>query len=212
MRSVGHDEEWGMPGDGEGPKSDDRRRTTSGTNTLVRTPETRDVDGTYPETISIAEPSRTDVIAVTYSRTPDEWLDAWRRSVGPRPENLAIVDVGGAVRSAAASTASSDLPPGPVAITTAEPTDLLGIFEQVRAYLDRWAGTNTPTVVCFHTITALLDHVDPERAFKWLYALTHTVREADACGYYRIDPAAHDPVVAETFVPLFDATQDPSDA
>lgn len=178
----------------------------TGVNTILRAPQTSDGDEACLDLVAGESPARTGVIAITYEATPDEWLEAWQARVGTRPNSLSLVDVGGTTRSTATRTAPPTPSPGPISITTAASTDLFGILQQARDALEQRAQTNRRVVVWFESITALLEHVDTETAFRWLHVLTCSAREAGADGYYRVDPTAHDSVLLDTFTPLFDET------
>ena len=153
----------------------------------------------YYGTLLPEDPSSVDVLAVDYRRTPEEYLEEWRRYIGGRPRRCGIVCVDGAARS---SGDGSEVGPGAVA-TVESPTDLTGLGITVGNYLESNGGSDT--IVTFDSLTMLLQYVERERAFRFLGVLGNRVEEADAVAHYHMDPKAHDDQEMATLSSLFDA-------
>lgn len=60
------------------------------------------------------------------------------------------------------------------------------------------------TTACFDSITALLQYVDGETAFRFLHALGAAFDDADVAAHYHLNPGAHDEETLRTLEPLFD--------
>jgi hypothetical protein len=153
-----------------------------------------------------------NLLWVTYTRGPDEKLQSWRRHSDATPANLGVVSVGDTMRSAAAASAavggpdagaSTDEVPNPVESVT-NPSDLTGLGITVGRYFDAW-GTDHPTSLCFDSVTALLQYVEFETAYRFLHVLSGRVAAAGAVGHFHVDPAAHDEQTLATLRTLFDA-------
>ncbi|MFB6298995.1 MAG: hypothetical protein ABEH65_01905 [Halobacteriales archaeon] len=69
-------------------------------------------------------------------------------------------------------------------------------------------ANNRPVVVCFHSLTALLQFVDEDIAFRFIHTLNGVVESHDGSVHYHIDSNAHSPEVMGTFRPLFDTVVD----
>lgn len=138
----------------------------------------------------------TNLLVLSYSDGPDPWLQNWRTHVGDIPSEVGFVHVGVKTRSAATlGTASRDpTPPGlPLAPdAVSDPSDLARLGIYASEYLESWADNGRQTVVYLDSLTELLEHVDSERAFRFLHYLTARVESVDGRGYYLIDPSAHD--------------------
>jgi hypothetical protein len=152
-----------------------------------------------------ADAEGTHVLAVSYTRSPDEWLEGWRSSVGPLPGRCTVVGMGETTRSAAASTGASVGPMADVTVVGENPEDLTGLGITLGERLDR------RTVLSFDSLTALLQYVDVELAFRFLHSLTGQVAGAGARAHYLLDPQAHDHRTVATLTELFDATVERTD-
>lgn len=168
-------------------------------------------DEACSDLLSTADPERTDLLAVSLMGSPDSRLDAYRRAApgGRLPAKVAIVTSGDVTRSAAAASTGTNtvLGPGGAQIATtsvSEPGDLTGIGMKVSKCLDSWADDGNQTVVCFHSLTVLLQYVDLQKAFQFLHVLTKRVESAGGVAHFHLDPAACDDRTAATIRSLFD--------
>jgi hypothetical protein len=156
-----------------------------------------------------------NLLWVTYTRGPDEVLESWRRHSDATPANLGVVSVGDTMRSAAAASAAVVGPdatdpdeattgaPNPVEAVE-NPSDLTGLGITVGQYFEAW-GTEQPTSLCFDSVTALLQYVEFQTAYRFLHVLSGRVAAAGAVGHFHIDPGAHDDQRVATLRTLFDA-------
>lgn len=136
-----------------------------------------------------APPAQLHVVAVTYNRPAAEFLAHARSSVGGDPATVRVVDTG----------SSDGSEPG---VVLASPDDLTGLEIAVGDPLPYDDGT---TVFCFDSLTALLQYVDRDRAFRFLHALVGRLWTADAYAHVHMDPAAHAPDTVAMLTSLFDA-------
>lgn len=113
------------------------------------------------------------------------------------------MNVDDSVRSAAAASPASA--GGPVSVrAVSSPADLTDLGISVNAFLSEWAGDGNRTVVCFHSVTTLLQYVDLQRAFRFFHLIAGRVREVDGLAHYHVDPSAHDDRTVNTLTTLFD--------
>lgn len=153
-----------------------------------------------------------DVLAVSYTRSGEEWLADWRAATGALPERTVVVGVDETVRGAEASEAAGRVTGEDHVRRTAEsPDDLTGIGITLSQHLASWGGDDTDTVVCFDSLTALLQYVPLERAYRFLHVLTGRTAAVDARADFHVDPTAHDERTIATLTSLFDAVVEPAD-
>ncbi|WP_442905065.1 DUF7504 family protein [Haladaptatus sp. ZSTT2] len=152
----------------------------------------------------LTPPTETDVnvLWVAYSRTPDNCLTHWHQHGNTQPADISIINVGDSVRSASAATGGGG--PGPIQ-TVASAGDLTGLGIAISNVLSQWAETDAQTVVCFDSLTALLQYVEPEKAYEFLHVLTGQLFAADAIAHFHISPDAHDDQTVAMLRSLFDA-------
>ncbi len=72
--------------------------------------------------------------------------------------------------------------------TLADPYDLSTVGINISSFLDDDGGT----VVCFYSLTTLLETVGVERLLRFLNILTNRLAAADAVGQFYLDRSEHD--------------------
>jgi len=140
----------------------------------------------------IARPTDRHVLQVAYGRSSAAVVDDWRTHHDGLPASLAVVGP---------ETEGTGTLPESVHHTSVAPDDLTGIGIAVGRYLDRWQGT---PVVCVDSLTALLEHVDQDRLFRFMHTLTGRFVAAGAAAHVHLDPAAEDERTVATLATLFD--------
>ncbi|WP_255195004.1 DUF7504 family protein [Halorarius litoreus] len=136
-----------------------------------------------------AAPDQLNVMAVTYNRGAGAWIDHTESALGGAPRSIRLVDTGG----------GSEADP---AVGVEAPDDLTGLEIAIADPLPYDDGT---TVFCFDSLTALLQYVDTDRAYRFLHALVERLWSADVYAHVHMAPGAHDPQTVVTFAALFDA-------
>jgi hypothetical protein len=169
---------------------------------LVLAPVTPDGTEAYwrtlVETVPHA-PAQTEIVTATYTRSGHEWLADWQAGVGEFPASGTVIDVGGLLRSAATQSGETEMQMGPLSITTTDPGDLESLVKTVSDHLD-----GSARVVSVESLTAVLEHVDQDTAFRYLHLFTHRLRATDGVGFLQMDPGVHDEQTIQTFSRLFD--------
>lgn len=173
---------------GEGP--------TDSTHVFVAEPGARATDADIAHT--------GNVLGVTYRTQAEEWLGG----VQAGADRTAVVSVGEHSRTAAAATgtdAGADLVASATGTveTVADVTDVATVGTLVNDYLSAWEGAGQTTVYV-DDVSAVLDHVAPETAFRFLHALVARASAMDTRVVVGFDTETHPPHVAATFGELFD--------
>jgi hypothetical protein len=97
---------------------------------------------------------------------------------------------------------SADARDGVVTETVSSPSDLTGLGIAIGQFLSEWDG---PVVVCFDSLTSMLQYVDLKTAYEFLHAITGQIHAAGAQSHFHIDPDAHDERHVASITSLFDA-------
>lgn len=163
--------------------------------------------------LSPEDASSMAVLGITYTRTATAWAREYRRHVGPLNERLAVVSVGEETRSTTASVSGGpERSNGPDVTAVSDPRDLTELLVRVGDRLAEWADTDGigRVVLCFDSVTALLQYVDHGTAYRFLHKLTRQTDAVGVVGHYRLAAAAHDDQVIEALMPLFDAVVEPT--
>jgi hypothetical protein len=144
-----------------------------------------------------------NVLLVSLSGSPERRLDAWKRN-GQLPRKVAVISTVDTRTAVADGTTAMTAGDTTVATTTiSEPSDLTGIGIKMNKCLSSWKDDDCPTEVCFDSVTALLQYVDIERAFRFLHVASRRVESVDALAHYHIDPGAHEGQTLATVRSLF---------
>lgn len=151
-------------------------------------------DGAMGAWIPSLEPD-TRTLVVSYVRPAEDYLTAYRERTGREPASFVVVE---------ARTDGTDSAPEGVDVRTESPDRLTGIGIQVNETLTRWRDSDAPVAVYFDSITALLQYVELDVAYRFLHPFTGQVRQAGARGFYRMSEDAHDAVTVSTLEQLFD--------
>lgn len=161
------------------------------------------------ELLTATPPPRANVLCVTANCTPDERVESWHHHVGEeRPARIGFIDISGETRSGADDIGD---PADPFSILTVEsPADLIGLEMTRSRYQSAWASDDNRLVVCIDSLNPILQHVELERAFRFLNAFTGRIRAPDAIGHYHLDPSSVDQRTVNTVKGLFDAVAEPA--
>lgn len=145
-------------------------------------------------------PATTNVLSISFTRSAREWADSWEEAVGESPARGGIVGIG---------QMDDNVDDPAWAVKTVEnPSDLTGIGIQLSELLSGMAnaaGSDEEIVMCFNSITSLLQYADLQRAFRFLHVVTGRIKTVDGVGHYHLDPDAHDAQTLATLKGLFDA-------
>jgi hypothetical protein len=172
-----------------------------GTNVLVLAPSLSDTKRTTClNLLAPGELSQLDVLRITYSASPQELVEEWLAEHDDLPGRMGIIDVGD--RAGMGSVDGGDLPDG-VFVTDANPNDITGLGMRLNNYLND-VSDESQLVVCFDSLTELLQFADVQSAFKFLHMFAGQLRQVDAIGHFHLDPGAHDTQVISRLKPVFD--------
>lgn len=157
-------------------------------------------------------PARTDVISVSLTQSPDERIARWRdHARGAAPARVALIAAGETTRSASASVESTaGAGPDETEVTVRSvpgPADLGALSRAIDESLGAMSGDGHRQVVCFHSVTRLLQTVELERVTAFLRGMTRLAAAADAVAHYHLDPSVDDAALL-ALEPLFDRTVD----
>lgn len=180
-------------------------------NTLLYAPDRApDTEAAISQTLST--PNDSQLLVVSYREGPDTWLRTYHAHTQTWPADFGFIDVGGTTRSAAVSStpsASHSSPaqdsPTPTVTAVSNPADLTELGIQISQYLEQWSDTTHPTVIYLDSLTALLDAVDLNRAYRFLHVLSGRIASVDGHAYYQLNPDAID---AQTIAVIRDLMDD----
>lgn len=153
---------------------------------------------------SLAE---TNVLFVSLTRSADDRLELLRRHAEGFPANVGIVTATDQF-TAATTTSGSEEGDGSGGVsvrTVSDPSDLPKLGVTISRLVNDWEDEGRETIVCFHSLSVLLQYADLQRVFRFLHILKDRLASVDATTHYHMDSMAHDQQTVATLRQLFDA-------
>lgn len=147
-----------------------------------------------------------NVLFVSLTRPAEDRLRVLREQAGERPPAVSVVSGTDQFEAATTETTTADEDGNRVTVDTIDdPSDLPKLGITISRAVKEWDDAGVGTVVCFHSLTALLQYADRQRVFRFLHVLQDRLEAVDAVTHYHMDAAAHDRQTLATLRPLFDA-------
>lgn len=146
-----------------------------------------------------------DVLSVTFPSRAGDHRAVWSGQVSNHPTNVGLITVGDFNRSASTQSTNDESAPGQIQTDTVpDPSNLSELGVRINERLSAWEDNENQTVMCFRSLTSLLDHVDLQAVFRFLHILTRRITSSGAVAHYHLDVNAHDEETLATLKPLFD--------
>lgn len=182
------------------------RALSAGTNALVLAPAVSDGKrSACGSLLGAADPADLEVLRVSYTRSPEALVDEWRSERGGLPRRMHVVRVRERMGSPEASLgADADA----VTVAAANPNDLTGIAMRLRDAVSTVDPSEGTFVVCFDSVTSLLQYGDVESTYKFLHMLTGQLKDVGARAHFHLDPAAVDDRTVARVRSVFDEVVD----
>lgn len=176
--------------------------TIDRSSTLVLTSSKTTLVGVWEGVRRLDGLDRSNLLLVVYGHGPATVRDDWFDHVDETPTRLGVVGVGVPDRETdgeAVSREGSD-----VLTVVRDPADVSDLGVAISLYLQDWATDDTPTVLAFHSLTSMLDHVGAETTFRFLHVLNHRLANTGTSGQFYLDPSAVDEPTVGTLRPVFE--------
>jgi hypothetical protein len=175
------------------------------TSVLLSAPAESDFDDdACIDLLTRTEPSSTNVLSVTASKSPGERLALWNREVpGRLPKRLAVVDASGTARTATAAVA--DRPPSVTVDVLASDAEPVDVGMAVARRLGAWESSEESTALCLHSLTSLFDWFDCDDVISLVSGLNRLCDAVDVTGHHHVDPTMTDEETLTRLWPLYDA-------
>jgi len=143
-----------------------------------------------------------NVVVITIADSPTERLRALHEGSYHGGETV-VVDVGGIGEPSVQSGLGGDS--GNVTIRqVSSPSDVSRLGMVVDNVLSEWGGSSRPTVLCFHSLSELLQYVDLQTAFRFIHVLKGRLTSIGATAHFHMDPEEHSIEALKTLQPVFD--------
>lgn len=151
------------------------------------------------------DPVDVDLLSVPLDGSVDDVLDKWSRQTGSTPGRTAVVTTGETTRGAATATTGVSTIGSDVAVASvSDPGDLTGLGIKISQCLSSWEEDDNDLVLCFDSLTTLLQFAELRRVFQFVHVLTQRAESAGATAHFHMDPSAHSQQEIATLRSLFD--------
>lgn len=170
------------------------------TNILLLAPSPHPMDvSTCMDLQTVTSPEETNVwsLGITLSANARIWQ--WEERVGCLPAGYEIITIGD--RPGEQPETTSDIQNVTV---LNEPGNLTQVGVKLTNALHRWQDDDRQTIVCLHSVTALMQYAGLTQVFKFLHKIKNEVEQADAIAHYHMDPNAHKEQTIAKIKQLFD--------
>ncbi|WP_225336088.1 DUF7504 family protein [Halomicrobium urmianum] len=159
--------------------------------------------------LTVEQPASEAMLAVTVTESPDDRIQLWHQHADAAPAAATLIDVDTSTRSAASRSTADEVHQlcETASVRTADsPADLTGLGVEITNALDELTAENEERqlVVCFKSLTPLLQYVSREELFKFVHLVTERFTQAGAVAHFHMDPTVHDEQTIATFLHLFD--------
>lgn len=166
--------------------------------------------GACLDLLTITEPQNEHVWSLGITLSPNDRVENWEEFVGQAPAAFKIISVGEQPQERAKEVAADyGFNPEPNFVTVPSGGALMSIGVELTDVLDDWAKTDKETVICFHSVSALLQYRVEEQAFQFLDEFTSQVEQAGGLAHYHMDPRVHGDSTVSQAKQLVDAVVEP---
>lgn len=155
-------------------------------------------------------PEAPAVVVVALAGSPVRWLDSWETIPDTDAERATFVVDDTASWDAAdprdrlddAAASDTDVR----VRTVASPANLTDVGVTLTEVLERQPAD--PTLVCFQSLTVLLQYSPLDEVYQFLDTLDTHVERTDATAHFHLHDDAHDEKAVATLRPVFDRIRD----
>ena len=150
------------------------------------------------------DPDDTAVLFIALTDTPAQRISFWEEHVGAHPARISVVSAGG-TDDAGDATGVADVR------HVRSPGNLTRFGVQITEALDDLRTEYETIVVCFHSLSTLLQYAGTNQAFQFMQVLTDHFKHAGAIAHVHMSSDAHDSQTIATFTQVFDAVVELAD-
>ncbi|WP_225336489.1 DUF7504 family protein [Halomicrobium urmianum] len=156
------------------------------------------------------------MLSVTVTESPGDRVRQWQQHADTTPAAATVLDVDTSMGSAASNPTADEhrIPCESASVrTVSDPSNLTKLGIEITSALDELtaAEEDRRLVVCFRSLSPLLQYVSREELFKFVHLLADEFARTGAIAHFHMDPTAHDEQTVATFLHLFDGVVERDD-
>lgn len=144
-----------------------------------------------------ADETPVGLVVVTLVQPPATRLSVREGVAATPPDETVVVTL-----DSVADDSPDGLPDDIEVLTVSNPANLTRLGVTLTEALAALDGTRP--VFCFHSLSVLLQYVDPDGVYRFLNVLRTHLDAVDATAHFHLDPSTHDDRTVEALRQLFD--------
>lgn len=152
------------------------------------------------------------ILYVTDAKTPDSCIEDWREQYGNQnPGQVGFVTFNAMLRSnGGGAGVDVELEGTDVRVRPVDsPGNLTKLGVELNSMLTEWSADAEEVVVCFHSLTSMIQYGDVEKVYRFLHVFANQVRSTGAHAHYHLDPTAHEETDVNLLKTICDAVVEP---
>ncbi|WP_251329616.1 DUF7504 family protein [Haloplanus pelagicus] len=146
------------------------------------------------------------IIVVALAGSPVRWLDGWESAIDTDTDRATFVvdEAASWLAGDAKDRLDAEAPPATdVCVrTVASPGNLTDLGVTLTEALETQSAD--PTLLCFQSLTVLLQYSPSDEVYRFLHTLVTHVDRADVTAHFHLHEGAHEAETVATLRPLFD--------
>lgn len=160
---------------------------------------------------TVTDPAETDVLVVALAGSPARWLDDWRAVATDPPRATFVVQdaaswLAGTPYDRIETVASAETTVRTELVDS--PGNLTDLGVTLMEALEAHAANDQRTVLCFQSLTVLLQYAPLDEVCQFLHTLVGHVDRFGATGHFYLHEHAHETATIDTLRPVFDRVRD----
>lgn len=121
-----------------------------------------------------------------------------------QPAKRGLIVIGDGMEARTIANEEPDFEEPVVTDAILDPADLQTIGTSISRFCQHWDDAGFTIAVCFDSLTAILEAVEPESAFQFVHVLGKRLAAIGATAHFHVDPDAHDEAVLAPFEDALD--------
>ena len=152
----------------------------------------------------IEAPSEQNVLLVSLRQSAEDCRQTFLNGAEGEPANLAVISSSEEDRQRQTGSYGRGGASGMTMKVVDDPGDLTRLGITISNVLSSWQDNEQQTLVCFDSVSILLQYAELQRVFRFIHVLQGRLGNVGARTHYHLNPEAHDTQTEATIRSLFD--------
>lgn len=145
-----------------------------------------------------------NVLLISLSHSAEDRRQAFLAGADGKPANMAMISSSDEDRQRQSGRHGGSPSSGTAVQVVDDPGDLTRLGITISNELSSWQDNHNQTLVCFDSVSILLQYAELQRVFRFIHVLQGRLGNIGARTHYHLNPEAHDSQTEATMQSLFD--------